>query len=270
MIAVLITVFNRIDKTIRCLECLDHATRRSPNIEFRVFLVDDGSTDGTRELISLQYPAVTIVDGSGDLFWNRGMIKAWKAAVDCRDFDHYLWLNNDTFLMDDSIIQLMEESSKYDGKRILCAQTCSENTGQRTYGGWNKNSSPITYNDGWGKCEIINGNCVLIPRYVFERVGFLDETFRHSMGDHDYGLRAIKAGITNICSEYPLAYCESNERPFVWYRKEISLAKRICLFYSPLTNSYPLNYFKYERRHYGVLTAIKHFISNNFRLFRAD
>ena len=42
-----------------------------------------------------------------------------------------------------------------------------------------------------------NGNCVLIPQCVFKKVGNLDWTYRHAIGDIDYGYRVRKAGFKN-------------------------------------------------------------------------
>ena len=79
-IAVLMTCHNRCEKTLRCLHslyCLDN----SYHFSIDVFLVDDGSTDNTSESVSLFYNKVFLIQGSGNLFWNRGMREAWKAAI---------------------------------------------------------------------------------------------------------------------------------------------------------------------------------------------
>jgi glycosyltransferase involved in cell wall biosynthesis len=47
-IAVLITCHNRIQKTQTCLKSL-FKQKKIENINLKVFLVDDGSTDGTKE-----------------------------------------------------------------------------------------------------------------------------------------------------------------------------------------------------------------------------
>jgi len=61
-------------------------------------MTDDGCTDGTSKEVLEQYPSVHIVSGDGTLFWNRGMYCAWKAAVKEREYDFYMWLNDDTTL----------------------------------------------------------------------------------------------------------------------------------------------------------------------------
>jgi len=54
-LAVLLTCHNRKDKTVECLSSL-YTCIVPQGYSFDVFLVDDGSTDGTNETISEQFP----------------------------------------------------------------------------------------------------------------------------------------------------------------------------------------------------------------------
>ncbi len=81
-IAVLLTCFNRVEITKLCLNTL-----KSHQELYDVFLVDDGSTDDTNSVVKSMYPFVHVVDGSGDLFWSRGMHVAWKRAANTYDYD---------------------------------------------------------------------------------------------------------------------------------------------------------------------------------------
>lgn len=265
MLAVLITVHNRLALTLRCLQCL---ARACEDLEIRVdiYLVDDGSTDGTRECINEKYPHVQFIEGTGDLYWNRGMHLAWKTATEAMDYSYYLWLNNDTFMREDCLRALIDYSSSLKDEAILCAQTESESTGLRTYGGVIKGGLPLSYKDGLAECDIINGNCVLIPSSVYMKVGLLDPTFPHALGDHDYSLRAKELGILSYTTEATLAYCEVNPTPPRWCQPEHAFIERLKNLYSPLACSQPIAYFIYENRHYGLLTALYHFVSIHLRV----
>lgn len=264
-IAVILTVHNRVVETQRCLECINNATETLKHT-IGVFLVDDASTDGTKEFLAREFPQVIQIAGSGQLYWNGGMHLAWQEAAKQGDYDYYLWLNNDTYLLEDSIEVLLEASAKKQDQAILCGMTVSEETSERTYGGWNFDDKPITHENGWGLCDIINGNCVLVPRFVFEKVGFLDPIFPHSLGDHDYGLRAKKLGIDSYSSEFAIGYCESNPRPPRWCQPKVPLKERVSSLYSPLANSTPIPYFIYIRRHFGIIRAMQNFISIHLRV----
>src|SRR5260370_19050493 len=76
------------------------------DVEMTVFMVDDGSTDGTTEAVSRQFPRVRVLRGDGSLYWVGGMRKAMAVAM-AEQFDLYLWLNDDTRLFRECIAQLV-------------------------------------------------------------------------------------------------------------------------------------------------------------------
>lgn len=104
-IAVLLTVHDRKNKTLRCLENLYKQVL--PNyLRLDIYLTDDGCTDGTPEAIKRQFPKVHIIKGDGNLFWNRGMYRAWEEAAK-QDYNFYLWLNDDSYLFDGALFTLV-------------------------------------------------------------------------------------------------------------------------------------------------------------------
>jgi GT2 family glycosyltransferase len=90
-IAVLMTCYNRREKTLACLRALKEATKAAAGIsDTDVYLVDDGCTDGTAEAVRLSFPNVQIVAGTGSLYWCGGMRLAWREAAKSR-YDAYVW-----------------------------------------------------------------------------------------------------------------------------------------------------------------------------------
>ena len=73
--AVLLTVFNRKEKTLKCLSRL-FAQLPVEDLQIDVFLTDDGCTDGTAEAVENLFPSVHTLKGNGDLYWNRGC--SWR------------------------------------------------------------------------------------------------------------------------------------------------------------------------------------------------
>ena len=100
-IAALLTCFNRKDKTLACLQSL---FRILPDVD--VYVTNDGCTDGTPESIRMLFPLVKIIEGTGNLFWSRGMHRSWSEAIK-GNYDFYLWLNDDIELYPDFFDELM-------------------------------------------------------------------------------------------------------------------------------------------------------------------
>lgn len=265
-IAVLLTCHNRKEKTLHCLHTLFVQQGLEINYAIEVFLVDDASTDGTAEAIKFQFPQVSIIAGTGDLYWNRGMHKAWETAASTKEFDYYLWLNDDTFLFDNAIKTLLNAAQLSNYKSLICGSTVSLESNTISYGGFSKDSKMLIPNENLQESYAINGNCVLIPKFVYKTIGLLDKRFPHAIGDFEYGLRARKHNLTSHIAEHYVGSCEGSEKLPLWCSSEVSFYQRIKSLYSPLGNSHPYYYFLFEYEYYGVLTAVKHFLTIHLRL----
>lgn len=264
-LAALLTCHNRRDKTLECLRAL-HACALPGDWELAVYLVDDGSHDGTGAAVRALYPHATVIDGDGSLFWNGGMRAAFGAALQ-HDHDAYLWLNDDTLLYPDALGRLMacaDELAQASGRwrDIVVGATCDAYTGQLTYGGLVSRSrwSPHYYvhlpvSDRLQPCQTLNGNCVLIPRAVANAIGNIDGAFVHTIGDWDYGFRARRAGFgvwmapgfVGACSQNPVTVQPLAERASVrvqWRR--VCGPKRVP----------PRAWRTFVRRHCGVLWPV--------------
>lgn len=247
-VAVLLTCFNRKERTIQCLEHLFYL-----NKNVNIYLVDDNSTDGTFEAVTTQFPEVIILKGNGNLFWNRGMHLAWTEAAK-KDYDYYLWLNDDVLLYPNCFEELYECIKITDGKAIIAGIIESVDRKITLYGGTDKNKKLIQPNGKLNPITNLNGNVVLVPKYVFNKIGIFDPVYNHDLGDVDYGLRAQKMDIGVFTTRIPIASGEKNsicrER-----QNQTTLTKRFKKLYSPL-GSNPNIIFYYRKKYYGVSNAI--------------
>jgi GT2 family glycosyltransferase len=262
-LAVLITCHNRREKTLACLNAL-YNNLIPENILMNVFLVDDGSTDGTADAIKNEFPDVNQIQGNGHLFWNQGMYLAWKSAAQKGNYDYYLWLNDDTLLIKEALSVMLEFSLSVKNERIIVGATCSMIDKAITYGGFTINDEILLPNGTWQNCDYFNGNIVLIPSFVFNQVGFLDQRFLHAIGDIDYGLRALKMGFIHCLSPIFLGYCENHEEYPVWCNPSFPWYKRIKNLYTPLGNN-TIEFFAFDQRHHGIFTAVFHFFTIHIR-----
>tara|TARA_Y100000815_G_scaffold275317_1_gene312826 strand:- start:2381 stop:3244 length:864 start_codon:yes stop_codon:yes gene_type:complete len=262
-IAVLLTCFNRKEKT---LKCLSHLFNQDNFVD--VYLVDDGSTDGTSTAILTKFSQVNIINGSGDLYWNNGMRLAWQTASAVKDYDFYIWLNDDTMLDDNAFKALFNTYNqviKKDRNPGIITGACRSNNenNEFSYGGHTLKGAVIP-NGGLQECRYINGNVVLIPQLIFKEIGNLSEEFTHAHGDFEYGIRAINAGFKCYTTREYIATCPRNEGVADWCNPEIPLNKRISLINSPLGFNVK-EYSKYIKRDRGIYHSLLIYVKIYFR-----
>jgi GT2 family glycosyltransferase len=248
---------------LSCLQALFHQYGLDEEFTIEVFLVDDASTDGTSEAIRSQFPKVNIIQGNGNLYWNRGMHLAWETATETNDFDYYLWLNDDTFLYNNGILTLLQY--KYTIS-IISGTTQSQINNNATYGGYiTKSKKLISPNGTYQQCDYSNGNCVLVSKYVYEKVGNLDPIFHHALGDFDYSLRSRKMGIDIYVAPHFIGFCESHLEIPNWLNRNYNLFVRLKYLYQPNSGCNPFEYFLFDIRHKNIIFGIFHFFTIHFR-----
>lgn len=267
-IAVLLTCHNRRETTLKCLESL-HKNTIPDNFHRDVFLVDDGSTDGTGEKVKLNFPAVHVIQGNGNLFWNQGMRLAWETAAQKKEFDYYMWLNDDTHLDIDAISELLScynEIKKRENKESIIVGSCRNDSKSNlfSYGG-RMNDTPVIPNGSVQKCNFINGNLVLVPSYIFKTIGILSARFTHAMGDNDYGLRALKAGFYCYTTRKYVATCKMNGLAD-WCNPRIPIIKRLKNLHSPkgLNIKEYITFLKTHKKNNWIISTMKVYLKTFF------
>lgn len=250
--AILLTCFNRKETTLRCLSRLFELI---DNVD--VYLVDDNSSDGTFEAVAIQFPQVNIIKGNGNLFWNRGMHLAWEHASK-KDYEYYLWLNDDVILYPNCFQELYDCANDTKNEAIIVGIIETVEKDKTLYGGTDKNKKLIQSNGKLNPITNMNGNVVLISKYVFKILGNLDPTYHHDLGDVDYGLRAQKNGIKVYTTRIPVGRGDLNNlcRERI---KNTTLRKRFIKLYSPLGSNPNINFY-FRKRHSGVFNAISYFL----------
>ena len=250
-VAVLLTFHNRKEYTLRCLGSLfgaDHS-----DVIFSVYACDDASNDGTSDAIMEKFPSVHIVHGGGTLFWNRGMLKAWEAAVP-NNYDYYLWLNDDTVVDIDFWGEMLSCTRSFSVPAVVSGLILDVNTGNIIYGGTDENGNLIQPNAQARAIRNLNGNMVLVPREVVKAIGLLDPRLHHDLGDVDYGYRVKAAGYPLLATRQPTGYGVAND--YCRVRKwNASLRARFKRLYSPLGADPRLNYY-FRKKHFGLFNAV--------------
>lgn len=190
---VLIPTRNRKELLLKCLDSL--AKQTYANIE--IVVIDDGSTDGTKEI--LKKKDVTILEGDGNLWWSGAM----RMGVDyvlpkSKATDFVLIQNDDTYMEKDFIEKLVKQSQN--NSRMILGTPVYDSFSKKLIHDSHKiiNGSfrPVIINS---KEEIIpadtlSGRGALIPIEVFHKIGNFSKIFPQYASDYDFFCRAKKQG----------------------------------------------------------------------------
>lgn len=197
-LAVIVPAYNRWEETADCLSRLlrDKFPLKS------IFLIDDGSTDGTADRCRTQFPSVVILRGNGNLWWS-GAINLGVSEALRRGANLILWLNNDNLVEPETISQLVEVYRQLPLRSVICAQNRSTVTGELEWRGeppfWHPGPFDGEAYDEGGTCVPLKhppgGRGVLFPASCFREVGMIDEKrFPHYWADHSFHYRAMGCG----------------------------------------------------------------------------
>lgn len=260
-IAVLMACHNRRDITLRCLRALHE---QDAGVAIMIFLVDDGSVDGTGDAVRERFPTVRVIDGTGDLYWVGAMRRAFAAAQD-ESWTHLLWLNDDVELAPSALRTLLEVSdvaSTPERPVIAVGAVCDPVTGATTYSGLERSTAarPLRFStvepvDRPVPCETFHGNVVLIPRAAVDRIGNLDAAFTHTLADLDYGLRARRLGLASWVAPGYVGTCPGNPAKGEWNDRRRGLRERFALATSVKALP-PREWGLFARRYAGVAWSI--------------
>ena len=236
MIYIVIPVFNRKHFTRECLKSL----QRQTNQEFKAVVVDDGSTDGTADMLRAEFPEVDVLFGDGGLFWtasvNIGIRHALKAGA-----DYVMTLNNDLEASPD-FIKNTYKWIKEKPNAIIGALEMDAATKEPVYGGeiidfrlhrarYLLQELPKEQQNGLHRVSRLPGRGLLIPRAVFEKIGLFDQdNFPHYIADNDFTHTAARNGFELYCNYDAHIYTYPEESGDIKNRQK----KSITNFYNHL------------------------------------
>jgi N-acetylglucosaminyl-diphospho-decaprenol L-rhamnosyltransferase len=200
-LAVVIVSYNTREDLGRTLDSLASAP---PSLPHQVVVVDNGSTDGSLDMVRGRYRHVLAIDAGANL----GFSKANNLGIRATSSDLVLLLNSDTEVPGGAIDGLARELRAHPeaavaGPRLVDAQGRPELSIGRMIGPINELRQKVTgalYDRGWGpvrrrverslatpqEVDWVSGACLLVWRADAEAVGLLDERFFLYTEDVDF------------------------------------------------------------------------------------
>ena len=181
-------------------QCLDTLKKISYD-NYEIIVVDNGSTDGSVEVVKENFKDVVILETGKNNGFARGCNIGIKYAID-NACEYILLLNNDTEVDKEFLSNMMDVAEK-DSKNIVTCKMYYYNPSDIIWsaGGaikWNKGityhfgeDKPDTYETEKGKyVEFTPGCCILAYKDAFKDIGYLDEKYFMYYEDTDFCVRA--------------------------------------------------------------------------------
>ncbi|MDB9996343.1 glycosyltransferase family 2 protein [Gammaproteobacteria bacterium] len=212
LIGIAIASFNRKDLLKECLEAISNSSYQ----HIFICVVDDGSSDGTGEMLEVDFPSVDVINGDGNLWWAAATNQSIQRclAVKC---DYVVLLNDDCLLEADTLTKFFERAKEYPDAVITPLTMDIDNPDEVWWAG--SSWGPLKYfpciwlirqkyphrtpikllpTKPFSTSEF-TGRGTFIPKAIFERVGFIDsDVFPQYGSDNDFSLRVTSSGAQAI------------------------------------------------------------------------
>ena len=211
-ISICITTFKAREFLRDCLRSIHDAT---PEASFEIIVVDNGSQDGTVEMLGTDFPEVRLIQNDENL----GFTRPYNQALRVAGARFLVILNPDTIVHPEALERLMGFLETHPqvgivGPKVLnrdgslqkpCRRGDSRPWNAISYFTRLSRLFPkrkffsgylMTYmdEDETHPVDGVSGSCMMIRREVIDEIGYLDERFFAYQEDADYCLRARQAG----------------------------------------------------------------------------
>jgi GT2 family glycosyltransferase len=203
-----VIIVNWNTKDLLC-QCIDSLTQTLKKIDTEVFVVDNGSTDGSVAAVREKVSGVRLIEN----LVNLGFAKANNQAISLSSREYLLLLNPDTQVKDEAIERMLFFMDAHPEAGVVGAQLLNvDGSKQNSIANFpslatellNKSllrwlfpdKFPGKETDYPGPVEVdsVIGACMMARRKALEQVGLLDEEYFLFLEETDWCYRMKKAG----------------------------------------------------------------------------
>ncbi len=181
-------------------ECIASIKNFTKDISYEVIVSDNGSTDGTCDMLRSKHPDIVLIENRKNLGFTVANNKGLKIAKG----RYAVLLNDDTFIKENTfqnIVQFMDKDHGIGicGPKLLNIDGTIQRQGSIfTTLKW-RSKKPV-------EVDFVIGACMFIRRSILDKIGLLDENLFFYNDDLDICKRARKAGFRVMYYPDPAVY----------------------------------------------------------------
>lgn len=254
MLYVVTAVHNRYQITKQFVERLCQQTYK----DITLVLVDDGSTDGTVDMVKTLMPNSVVLQGNGNLWWGGALHLAYKWFPKKTSHSDYVWIANDdtTFANDycEKAISILESHSDI----MLTGYGVSKQAGKQVDGainfvfpecvGYRNENSEAFENCASTRSLFLKAN------HFIKAGGFHPILLPHYGSDYEWTIRACRKNKLKVYCTDKLRY-EANEETTGYHDPKVQSLKKIFSKKSTSNPFYKINYALLAAPHGKKITA---------------
>lgn len=184
-------------------------------------IVDDGSTDGSSDIILAEFPSTIILKGDGNLWWTGSMRMGVNYILPIARADDYILAINDDVTVKNDYIEKLVLISRENNNAIVGSIYKDEINEDLIYDSGVKidwkhyRYYQIPYDNDKIIIEDVDTLATrgtLIPIAVIKKIGLFKKSLKHYAADYEYFLRAKKMGCKLIFSYEAAVYGSEGDR----------------------------------------------------------
>ena len=236
-VLILIVNWNNYADTRACLDSM--ALLAYDN--YQIMVVDNGSTDGSSDLLGKEFPPIKTVDLDQNLGFAGGNNVGLEYALE-EDYPFVLLLNNDTLIQDGDFLTKLVEAMDEDQEIGAAAPAIEETDGEvqlsilpYPFLGSTLQNSLGLYRPDHGKRQFVDsvaGCCVLIRREAIEDVGYLDSNYFMYGEETEWFYRMRKTGWKILFLPIKSVIHKGKASIKMLERKDFYIESRVNLIYT--------------------------------------
>ncbi len=221
-VVLLVPVYNRREITREFLV----AVRKIDHTPLEIVVVDDGSPDGTANMIEREFPEVRLLRTPGDYWWSKCMNAGLRAVLPEKP-DYILTLNDDVSF-DPSFLRHLVGRAQREPRTLVGSMIYYQEQPDRVWYaggkiGWFRGELLHRTTTEDGTLRWLTGMGVLIPSEVFAEVGVYDEKhFPQYVADAELSMRARARGYGLAVEPLSRIWNRTGESSHVIDRKSVT------------------------------------------------